>query len=219
MRPSWLLLLSGWAQAIPFLTLLVVRNPSRAGAWMALGALIGLLSDLSGRVLATSVGNNQIATYLSSPLSAVCYCLALSELQGSPGATRAFRSLAVAFPIVWTILMTTVEDLRNFGLVTTPLYALTLLASGLWTLLHRYRLILEVRLTRTDWFWAGLGLALQGAAMALAASVGAIFVARGRLDLFNLVWHTRAVIMICSYLLLAYGIYRGPMVSKFSTAA
>lgn len=217
MRPSWFLWFSVWAQLVPALALALTRQRTRASTLLALGALIGLLSDLIGRILVLIQANNQIATHLSSPISAACYLAALAEWQTTATSRRTFRWGIVAFALIWLMLLWSVEDLRNFGKFDTPLYALTLLAGGLWTVLRRAQVFIETPLHRMEWFWGGVGLALQGAAMTLAASVGAILVARERLDLFDLVWHVRAATIVLSYSLLAVGVAQSGVVSKFST--
>lgn len=210
MKLSPLLLLGGWAQLLPVLALgfARVRTPSAWG--LALGAAIGLLSDLVGRYLAGSVGNNLVATHLSTPLAAACWLTALARWQVDPAHRRAFRWGIGGFIAIWCTLILTIQDPRDFGSIIVPFYSLTLLAASLWTLLQHAQVSLATPILSTDWFWGGTALALQGAAMALAASVGALLLRQGRPDLFDLVWHVRASLLIISYGLMSWSIYRGP---------
>jgi hypothetical protein len=211
MELSPLLLLGGWAQLLPALALGLARVRTRSAWGLALGASIGLLSDLTGRYLATTLGNNLMATHLSTPLAAACWLTALGEWQVDPAHRRAFRWGIVGFIVIWGALILTIQDIRDFGSIITPFYSLPLLAAGLWTLLQRAQVSLATPILGADWFWGGTGLALQGAAMALAASVGALLLRQGRPDLFDLVWHIRASLLIISYGLMSWSIYRGPL--------
>jgi len=210
--------LGGWAQLLPLIPLLIARTRSRTAWLIVAGGLVGLISDLAGRILATELGNNQLVSYLSSPVTAGCYLAALAEWQVSPRSRTVLRWSVLVFVLIWIGLTLTVEDLRSLGRVTTPMYALVLIVAALWTLLQRSQVVLETPLVRTDWFWCATGIGVQGAAMALANAVGAIFLERQRIDLFALVWNTRAALLILSHAFLAWGVYRGPAVSQFVTA-
>jgi hypothetical protein len=208
--------LGGWAQALPLIPFLNAQRRSRAGSLIVTGGLVSLLGDLAGRIMATHLGNNQLMSYLSSPITAGCYLAAVAEWQVDPRSRSVFRWSVLGFAVVWIALTLGIEDVQGLGRVTTPMYALVLIVAALWTLLRRSQVVLETSLLRTDWFWCATGLAVQGAAMAFANAVGAIFLERQRIDLFALVWNTRAAFLIISYALLAWGIYLGPAVPSFA---
>lgn len=214
MRMTLPMLLGGWAQALPLIPFLLPRTRSRSAGLIVAGGLIGLLGDLAGRIMAIVLGNNQLMSYLSSPITAGCFLFALAEWQVSPRGRSVLRWSVLVFVALWIGFTLSIEDLRGLGRVTTPMYSLVLIVAALWTLLQRSQVVLESPLIRSDWFWCATGLAVQGAAMAFANAVGAIFLERQRLDLFALVWNTRAVFLILSYLLIGWGIYRGPAVGE-----
>jgi hypothetical protein len=217
MRMTLAMLLGGWAQALPLIPFLLPRTRSRTAGLLVAGGLISLLGDLAGRIMATQFGNNQLMSYLSSPITAGCFLFALAEWQVSPRSRAVLRWSVLLFVALWIGFTLTIEDLRGLGRVTTPMYALVLVGAALWTLLQRSQVVIETSLLRTDWFWCATGLAVQGAAMAFANAVGAIFLERQRIDLFALVWNTRAVFLILSYAFLAWGVYRGPAAPAFPT--
>ena len=124
-----------------------------------------------------------------------------------------------AFVLLTTLaLVAFVEDIGTFNRGIGPFYSLALMIGGLWTLARRS---LETRASpvhHSDWFWAALGLAMYGASTALASPIAGYLIANGRTDLVIVAWKIRAVLVIVSFSFVAWGIYRGPMVSKFSTA-
>jgi hypothetical protein len=212
-----ILVLSGWSHLAPALAFGLSRTRTRPGAFIALGALVNLLSIVAGRVLADATGNNQLLSYLSSPLTAACFLFALAEWQTTGRERRWFRAGIFAFLVLWVLLVATVEDMRNFDLVTGPFYSLTLLAAGTWTLVRRAAVVEAAPLHQNDWFWVSLGLAVNGACTALSSPLGAILIARGRFDLFNVAWQIRGLLVLLSMSFLSWGIYRGPLRSKYAT--
>ena len=206
-----------WSHVLPVLAYASARTRTRPGLYLAAGSLIGLLSNLVGRWLAATIGNNQIVSYITSPAMAACWFAALAEWQVTGRERRRLRLAIIPFAVVWIVLVALVEDVRNFDLVTGPLYSLSLLGVAVWTLIRRAGSVEATLLHDTDWFWAALGIAVNGACTALSSPVGAILLARGRVDLFVFAWEVRATLVIASLILISWGIYRGPMLSKFST--
>lgn len=206
------------SQALPALAYLLSKDRTRAAAYIAAGSLVSAASNLMALAWARLYGNNQVFSYISSPITLGCFLMALAEWQRTPAEGVAFRRAMIPTLAIWIVLVLFVEDMTNFDLVTGPLYSITLLVAGLWTLLRRTQETEVTPIVRTDWFWVSLGFALAGASTALASPVAALLMAQERADLAILTWKLRAGLSTIAFLTISWGIYRGPMVSKFSTA-
>ena len=205
------------SQGLPALAYAFSRARTRPAAYVAAGASISLLSNIVALAARPILGNNQLFSYISSPASLALFLAALAEWQVSANARRMMRIAILPMVVVWVLLVMFVEDMRNFDLVTGPFYSLTLLVTGVWTLLRKAGTVEATPLHDTDWFWVALGLAASGAATAMASPVAALLMDRGRVDLVILAWEVRAALSTLAFCLIAWGVYRGPMVSKFST--
>ena len=203
-------------QAIPVAAWVLTRHRTRAATAIAIGAVIGGLGDIVSFWLAKTVGNNHITTYIDAPAMTVCFLAALREWQVTARERRGFGIAIVLFLLACVALVASIEEIGTFNFGVGPLGSLTLLAAGIWTLLRRTSEVEQTPVHRTDWFWVSLGLATQGGATALASPLGGVLLERGRLDLLNIAWQVRAVIVFISYLFIGWGIYRGPAASKFA---
>lgn len=205
------------SQALPVVAYAFARRRSFASGAVVVGALVSVLSNVVGRILAATAGNNQVVTYLSTPLTGVFFLLAMREFQLTTRERQALRLGIAVFLALWVLLVAFVEDMRGFNLASGPLFSLMLLALGAWTLVRR-ALIAEIApLYQQDWFWISAGMATYGACTALAEPIGGILLARQRFDLFNIAWQVRAALSTLGFAMMSWGIYLGPMVSKFST--
>lgn len=205
------------SQGLPGLVYAISRRRSAPAAYIAAGGLISLLSNLVALESRALLGNNQVFSYISSPATLALFLAGLAEWQADARSRRWMRLSIVPMIVVWALLVMFVEDVRNFDLVTGPLYSLTLLVASMWTLLRRAGAVEATPLQESDWYWIALGLAANGACTALSSPIGAILLARGRFDLFNIAWQVRGALSALSYCLVAWGIYLGPSVSKYST--
>lgn len=207
-----------WASQLgPAVAYLATRHRTPAAGAIMLGATASALANVVSKVLAVLFHNNMIVSYISSPVTALCFLYALHEWQLTARERRVFRVGMWVFLPVWVLLVAFVEDVRNFTVVTGPLYSLTLLAAAAWTLVRRANATEMTSLVHADWFWVSLGIAIHGAATAASEPIGGILLARQRLDLFYIAWQIRAVFSTLSYLLMSWGIYRGPLVSQYLT--
>lgn len=213
-----LFVISWVSQAVPALAYLAARHRSGPAAALVLGASVSFLANIVARVMAVLVHNNHVVTYISSPITATCFLYALREWQLTRREREIFRVGTLIFLVAWVLLVAFVEDVTDFNRVTGPLYSLTLLAAAAWTLLRRAAVIEATPLPRSDWFWVCVGISVYGAATALADPIGGLLLERQRLDLFRIAWQVRAVFSTTGFLLISWGIYRGPAVSKFATA-
>lgn len=207
-----------WAsQAVPALAYFATSRRSSAAAAIAIGASVSFLANAVSKVMAIMVHNNHVVTYISSPITAACFLHALREWQLTRREQRVIQVGTFVFLVAWVLLVALVEDVTGFNLITGPLYSLTLLLAAAWTLIRRASVIEATPLLQADWFWVCLGLSIYGAATALADPIGGILVARQRLDLFHVAWSLRALFSIVSFLLMSWGIFQGPAVSRFAT--
>lgn len=204
-------------QFVPGIAWAVTKHRTRAAGALAIGGAVGIVGDIVGRWMAREFGNNHITTYIDAPLMTVCFLAALREWQLTDRERRAFGVGTLLFLLSCVALVASVEDIRTFNFGIGPLASLTLLAGATWTLLRRTAATDQLAIHRTDWFWVALGLAIQGGATALASPLGGVLLERGRLDLFTIAWEVRAILLVISYLLVGWGIYRGPGVSATAT--
>lgn len=212
-----LLHISAASQALPAVAYIATRTRTKPAALLAAGAAISALANVAARMLAIAAGNNHVVSYISSAATGALLLLALREWQLTARERRAFSVATTLFLVAWVLLVAFVEDMRNFDRVTAPLYSLTLLAGGAWTLVRRANALEAMPLLESDWFWVCSGMAVYGAATALAAPIGAILIERRRFDLFGIAWQVRAALSTLGFLLMSWGVFRGPAVSKFST--
>jgi hypothetical protein len=209
--------ISWGSQALPALAYFASRRRSIPAAAMVIGASVSFLANVISRVMAILVHNNHVVTYISSPITATCFLYALREWQLSHRERQVIRVGTFVFLVAWVLLVAFVEDVTGFDLVTGPLYSLTLLVAAAWTLIRRAGVVVATPLPESDWFWVCLGLSIYGASTALADPIGGILLQRQQLDLFYIAWSVRAVFSTLSFLLISWGIYLGPAVSKFAT--
>lgn len=209
--------LGAGAQALPVVGYLASRGRTRGAALVALGCAVSIGADLVSLVMRTQAGTNHIVTYISAPLFAALLLAGLREWQLTTKERRFFLGVIITFLIAALLLTAFIEDLGNFNFSIGPIYSLLLLMGGLWTLIRRAWAVEVSPLLDHDWFWVGLGLATYGASTALASPVAGYLINQGRPDLVNLAWEVRAGCVLTSLGLVSYGIFRGPMVSKFST--
>lgn len=188
-----LLLTPVWAQMLAPLTLVSRRNLSRPVLWVAVAAVVSVAGDFLGRLVAAHVGNNQWLISIVEPLMFTLYLAGLSEWQVTRAERKTFRTAIFALLIAYVLLTALFEDVSTFSRFGGPLYALSLLAAGSWTMARRAAVTIWPSILRTDWFWVAGGLALYGATTLVSGQVGALLLADHRLDLFVSVWDVRAV--------------------------
>lgn len=206
-----------WSQALPAVAYAGSRFRTKPGAALVLGSLVSVLANVVGFILAALLHNNQIVSYISSPLTAALWFAALAEWQLTPRERIWLRRLIIAFLIIWIALVTWVEDVSGFDVVTAPFYSFSIMSAAVWTLLRRATAELHAPFYTADWFWVCVALAINGAVTGLAAPIGGYLYAKGEIDTFRLVWDLRAGFVTLSMVLLSWGVFVGPGVSKFFT--
>lgn len=205
-------------QLVPVAAYAFTRLRTRSALLIALGCLISLAADLASLMMSSRTPNNHLVTYLSSPVFAVLLLAGLREWQLTRREQQAFTVIVVVFLISVVGLVAFVEDVNTFNRGIGPMYSLALLVGGLWTLGRRTWATHASPIQHSDWFWVSVGLAVYGASTALASPIGGYLIAQGRPELVIVAWKVRALLVIFSLGLVSWGIYRGPLVSKFSTA-
>lgn len=210
--------ISAASQGLPGIAYFCSRRRTPSAAYFALGAGVSLLSNLVALVSIRFLGNNHVFSYITSPATLTLFMLGVASWQATARETRIVRWLIPVVLVLWALLVMFVEDVTGFDLVTGSLYSLTVLLLSLWTLLRRSAQLEATSLLECDWFWVCIGLAIYGASTALASQVAAVLVARERIDLYRIVWQMRAALSTLSFLLISWGIYRGPPAPKFASA-
>jgi hypothetical protein len=210
--------LGAWLQILPVVAYAASRIRTRPARWIALACAVSIVADLVSMVMSGRGLSNHVVTYVSSPLFAILLLAGLREWQLTRAEWHGFTVASALFLLSTLVLVAFVEDIGTFNRGIGPFYSLALMIGGLWTLARR---TLENRASpvyQSDWFWVALGLAIYGASTALASPIAGYLIANDRADLVVVAWKIRAVFVIASFGLVAWGIYRGPLVSKFSTA-
>jgi hypothetical protein len=199
-----------YIQALPTAAYIGTRLRTRAGGFVAVGGLIAVLAAMIGVEVARQLGHNLIVGYISTPLTAGAFLLAMAEWQVSYVERLTVRFGAGLFVIMYGLLVIFLEDIAHLGQFSQALYSLVLLVAALWTLGRRTLIQDETFALETDWFWAAFGLAIYGAATAVTAAIGNILLARHRLDLFVEAWNVRGALVILAFLSISWGVYHGP---------
>lgn len=209
-HPGPLLQVSAFIQAVPALAYLLTRHRTRPGALVAFGGLWTVLATVIGAEMGRIYGNNYIVGYVSIPVTAGAYLLALAEWQVTYLERLTIRIALALFVTIYLVLVAYFENTTHLGQFSHTLYSLVLLSAALWTL-GRLSLSQEESLAiDTDWFWVAFGIAIYGAATAATAAIGNILMARDRVDLFVKAWNVRGALVILAFLAVSWGVFRGP---------
>ncbi|HEU5218542.1 MAG TPA: hypothetical protein VFU23_07775 [Gemmatimonadales bacterium] len=149
------------SQALPFAGLVRYgRALPAARRWVLVWASATLLSDAAGLWFASHGTRNVWTTYFTGPVTVAAALMALSIWQENTRVRRLFRLAIPALLVVLTMLVLLFEDLDSYSLVSGPFMSLVLVAGSLATLLGGVWQ-LEGSVLRQDWFWVGLGFALN----------------------------------------------------------
>ena len=209
-HPTPILIVEVWAQALPALALLTRRNLSRPVVIVALVFLFSLATDWAGRYVAHRTGNNLWVGVLAAGFIMVGLMVALAEWQVSEVERLTVRIAIIPCVLVFGGLVLFVEDIAHLSRFAYPFYLFVVLALASWTLLRRADLHPGTPILGTDWFLILSGLALSSATTIAATPIGAVLMARQRVDLFTQVWELRAVITTVAILLITAGTLRRP---------
>ena len=160
MNTTWLMDVAVLSQALPGLAALRARRTltgARIGvvAW----SVIMLLGNAVDYWLASHHQNNHIVSYVAQPITCALVLWVLSRWQVTAKARRVILRLIPVYLVAMLALTLTVEITDTFSLVTESVTSLLILALSLYTLLT-CSLAERGRLTRFDWFWICVGMAL-----------------------------------------------------------
>ena len=205
-----LLLTAVYVQGAPALAYLLARRRTLATAFIVLGGLTTLLATTIGAEIGRRTGSNYIVGYVTIPLTAGTYLLALSCWQITYVERLTIRIGIGLFIGIYLVLVRLFETTTHLGQYSHTLYSLVLLSAALWTLGRRALTQDDALALDTEWFWIGFGLAIYGAATAATAAIGNILLARDRIDLFVKAWDVRAALVILAFLAISWGVFRGP---------
>lgn len=146
-----------------------------AHRWVLVACLLCLAGDAAGFASAMRNVNNQVVSYLVTPLLSAAMLLALAQWQRSPAERTAIRVMTALLLAASAIGAPLIEDLDNFSQFVIPLGSLLVLAVAIWSLVRRALGPLGGDATRADWFWIPLGFALYSAVTATYFPVSAVF--------------------------------------------
>lgn len=199
-----------WAQFLPAAALLARRNDSRPVLLVASTFLIAIAGDYVGHIIGHRSGNSLWVSALTDLVAAPLLLFALADWQVTRTERLTVQIAVFPFVLIYCALLIWVEDVGNFPKYAYPFVALVALGASAWTLARRTLRYLDTPAFRTDWFFVLGGVALQSATSAASAPIGAILLARRRIDLFTLVWELRSWCILASILLVTYGILLPP---------
>lgn len=210
MKAPFLVHLALYTQAIPVLAFAAARRRTLAGTCLVLGCVVGLIGDnVAKLVLIDLFRNNHVESYISMPTIMACFLVGLRQWQLTPRERRGVQVMMFAALVACVLLVAFVEDVRNFTSGVGPLTSLAVLAVALWTMLRRASALEDTPMLATEWFWAVSGVALLSATTALTSPIGGLLLAMDRLDLFDLTWQVRGLLVSVSYALIGWGVWRG----------
>ena len=205
-----IVLIAGWVQCFPAIALLARRNRSRPVMLIALSFLIELAGDYLGQIIGHRSGNSLWVGHLIDLVATPVLLFGLADWQVTSTERLAVQIGVFPFVLVYCALLIWIEDISNFTRYAYPFEALVVLGISVWTLARRSLRYLDSSAPRTDWFFVLGGLALQSATTGASSPIGAILLARNRVDLFVLVWELRGWCILASILLVTYGVLRPP---------
>ena len=198
-------------QLLPTVALLAGRNRSRPVLWIAGAFAISLVGDLAGRYVAHRTGNNHLVVFLSGAVTYTILIIGMAEWQVSFVERLTLRIMVIPCLLIYGGLMLFVENTETFSRYAYPFYTLVVLGVSAWTLLRRaFRDTALLPLTRSDWFFVLGGVALETATTLVSTPIGAVLMARQRIDLLTAVWEFRAACSIVALMVIGYGMLIPP---------
>jgi hypothetical protein len=174
----------------------------RTAVWV--WALLMVLLNGLGLLLALRNVNNHWLIYLSAPLNGVAVIAAMIGWQSGETGRLGFRILLPLYLVAWTLIVFIVEDIRTFSLVAAPFSSLVLLIAISATFVVRSIQSLEP-LTKQDWFWVCIGMLIFYGVDAGFPPV-ALLLGRSRPDLLSAAAEARAATIIAAMLTVSWGL-------------
>lgn len=204
MKVPLIALVAMYAQALPLLGVLRDRGRTPvARRWVALWCTLLLLTDLVATLVARLHGYNLWVFYAHVPLSHALVLWTLSLWQTNALLVLAYR---LAIPLSLLVLAALLfarnpgAAADNFGI---PALRLLALAGAAATLVSRSATALEP-VTRQDWFWITLGIAIYFA-LGVALQPFVTLLLAERVDLVDLAYRTKAWADVGAFLLITRG--------------
>jgi hypothetical protein len=177
-------------------------SASRTAVWI--WALVLVLANVLGLLLAMRGVNNHWLGYLSTPLNGVAVIVALIGWQVREAGQLVLRILLPLYLLAWTVIVFAVEDMTTFSLVAGPFSAFLLLSTVSATFVTRSMHSLDP-LTRQDWFWISIGLLIFYGIETGYPPV-ALLLGRSRPDLLLAAIQARAAVVIAAMLTVSWGL-------------
>lgn len=193
------------AAALPLLAALAWPPSRGPGRWVLIAAGLSLLGDALGLALALRQINNHWLSYTITPLFSAALIMALAQGQRTQEERQAFGVTAVLLLLASAVLTLTVEQPGSFSRFAAPLRALVVLAVAAWTLLRADHGHAPADMARSPWFWIPLGFALYSGGSATYFPLAWGF-AEADPDFVHAMVQARAILVILSWLLVAWGV-------------
>ena len=203
MHATWLIYLAIFSDTWPALAGLSSRARQGPRIWIVLFSLLLTLNTALEYSLGRQSINNHFLTYLWKPVQGAVLLWALSLWQTRPEARLTIRIMIPLFVTAWFAL-SAFENRNNFSTMAYPVYALLVLATLAYTLITRSGDATEP-ITRQDWFWVCIGLALSFGSSGAYQPLAAAFV-RTRPDLIIRAQNVRAIINLFAFAGITYGL-------------
>lgn len=204
-RPPLIAHLAVWSQLLPPVMVAISRSWSvRARVWAALALLASVTGDSAQLLMGRRQLPNLWVGFVSTLVTGLFVVTALAEWQISSRARRFMYLALAAYVAVWGITAV-MDDPREFSVLAVPVHSVLVLLLSLWTLISNSLDPRRLPLTRQDWFWACLGLALLYGATSAMQPLLRILMTQGRMDEAESVLTFKAGIQVVAMLLITAG--------------
>lgn len=203
-QPTALLHAAAWSQLLPPAVLAFRGRPAgRPRVLIGLAMATSVVGDLIQLMLARRNVNNLWVGYISTAVTGTLVIFGLSFWAPTPRSGRTIRLALIAYVLVWATLV--FENVKGFSVVTIPVHSLMVLMISLWVVIASALEDHPLRLSRSDWFWAGLGLALLYGASSAVQPLLNVLLAQELVGQAMLVLNAKAVIQIIALLMIVIG--------------
>lgn len=202
--PSALLHAAAWSQLLPPAALALRRSlAGRPRVLIGLAMVLSVVGDLIQLLMGRQNINNLWVGYISTAVTGILVILGLSFWAPTLRGGRTIRLGLIAYLAVWVTLV--FENLKGYSVFTIPVHSLLVLLISLGIVIGNALEDHPLPLNRSDWFWAGLGLALLYGASSAVQPLLNVLLAQDLVGQAMLVLNAKAVIQIVAVLMIVIG--------------
>jgi hypothetical protein len=203
-QASALMHAAAWSQLLPPAALAFGgRLGVRPRVLIGLAMATSVVGDLIQLMLGRQSINNLWVGYISTAVTGILVILGLSFWAPTLRGSRTIRLALIAYVLVWATLV--FENVKGFSVVTIPVHSLMVLMISLWIVIGNALEDHPLPLNRSDWFWAGLGLALLYGALSAVQPLLNVLLAQKLVGQAVLVLNAKAFIQIVAVLMIVIG--------------